>query len=685
VNPAETIRVSAPAGRARPWRAIRRPLAALAAVASAAALAAGGAAPASAAAAATPPTPPTPVTGTADLTREDLDAWLDGLVPAALDSTGVPGAAISVVHEGEVLTTRGYGYADTGADGGDPVPVDGEETLFRPGSVAKLFTATAVLQLVEDGELDLDTDVGEYLDFTVPTAFDEPLTLRHLLTHTPGFEERLDGLMLPEDAETDLRDFLATDPPEQVYAPGTVPAYSNYGYALAGYVVERVSGVGFDEYVRRNVLDPLGMDSSTFVQPLPADLAARMASGYPDDRHPSAPFEVIGGAPAGALTSSASDMAAFMLAHLGAFDGDRALLEPETLELMRTPALTEDSLGGLAGGPRMTPGFFEEHRNGHRIVGHGGDTNYFHAHLQLYPDDATGIFVALNGGGYEAIDSVQLREAVLFGFTDRYFPAEEADAAGDADGATVQPTAAEHAAMAEGTYESSRAGHTTFFNVVAALGGQTRVIAQEDGTILLTPGPETLSPLAYEEVEPWVWREVGGQRMLSMRVADGEVEAIGFGAAFTLLRADAVRDASLMLPLVIGSVAVLVLTVLSWPAGALLRLRFGHPRRDRAGRTARVLARVGVVATLAALPGWALVFARIMALAPVGEGMLAAILAAQWLGAAAAVPAAVVLVDDVRRRAGWLRCAGSALVLFGLVGVAVFAAVFQLLSFDLTY
>ncbi|MFL1432930.1 MULTISPECIES: serine hydrolase domain-containing protein, partial [unclassified Nocardiopsis] len=338
---------------------------------------------------------------TAELTGPDLDAWLDGLIPAALDGAGIPGAAVSVVHDGELLTARGYGYADTGADGGAPVPVDPEDTLFRVGSVSKLFTATAVMQLVEQGRVDLDTDVHEYIDFTIPTAFDEPITVRHLLTHTPGFEEAVQGLILPDGAEPDLGEVLKADPPEQIYPPGTVPAYSNYGNALAGYVVEQVSGEPFADYVQENVLEPAGMDASAFAQPLPAELRERLAGGYQATGSPAAPFETVSGAPAGALTSSATDMARFMLAHLG--DSEGVGLSPETLELMHSPALDEDSLGTLAAGPRMTLGFFDETRNGHRILGHGGDTLYFHSEMQILPEEDTGIFITLNGSGDTAL------------------------------------------------------------------------------------------------------------------------------------------------------------------------------------------------------------------------------------------------------------------------------------------
>jgi CubicO group peptidase (beta-lactamase class C family) len=309
-----------------------------------------------------PPPPATAPAGEHTLTTSDVDAWLDGLLPAALDSAGIAGGVVSVVHDGEILTTRGYGHADTGTTGGEAVPVDAEQTLFRPGSVSKLFTATAVMQLVESGDLDLDADVAEYLDVDVPRRFDEPITLRNLLTHTAGFEERVGGLIGFGDETPVLRDALAVDPPEQIYEPGTVPAYSNYGNALAGYVVERVSGVPFEEYVERNIFEPAGMTSSTFVQPLPSVLQDRMSRGYVTSADAPGQFEIVGTPPAGSLTSSAPDMARFMLAQLGA-PGAGALLEPETLDLMHAPALDESTLGGLAAAPRMALGFFDESRN----------------------------------------------------------------------------------------------------------------------------------------------------------------------------------------------------------------------------------------------------------------------------------------------------------------------------------
>ncbi|WP_379872406.1 serine hydrolase domain-containing protein [Marinactinospora rubrisoli] len=634
----------------------------------------GAAAPAAAAA----PTPPIPAPAAAgELTEADVNAWLDGFLPAALEDAGIPGAAVSVVHDGEVLTARGYGYADNGSEGGEPRPVDPEETLFRPGSVSKLFTATAVMQLVESGDLDLDTDVSEYLDFEIPRNFEGDITLRHLLTHTAGFEEQIRGLIGLEGESVDLGEALATDPPVQVYAPGTVPAYSNYGNGLAGYIVERVSGEPFEEYVQQNILDRIGMTSSTFQQPLPEDIRDRMAGGYPTDSGPAAPFEIIGAPPAGALTASATDMARFMLAQLGELGPEQSLLEEETLALMHEPALTSDTLGTIAEGPRMTLGFFDESRNGRRIIGHGGDTTAFHSHLQLFPEERTGIFVTMNGGGHQGYDSLTLRNSLTAGFADRYFPSQDPDV-------QVEPTAAEHASMAEGTYESARSAQSTFLSVVRAV-SRTTVTAQDDGTILVSPGPETVYPTVYQEIAPWVWQEVGGQRILTMRGSGDEVEEIGYASAFTLERVDPVHESTVVMSILVFSVAVLLVALVSMPIRAIVRRRLSLPPRPRAGRVVRVLTRICMAGATLAIVGWAVTISTAMQLHDVPAELIHVIQAAQWLGVVGVIPAAIGLITDIHRRAGWARVLGAVLVLVALVGIAWLSVVFNLLVPDVSY
>jgi CubicO group peptidase (beta-lactamase class C family) len=671
------MRSDAPDGRLDRTRGIRARIAALAAAGAIAALVGGCGAPAVAT-----PAPPIPAPRTADLTAPDVDAWLDGLVPAALERSGIAGAAVTVVHDGAVLTSRGYGYADSGSDGGPPRPVDPERTLFRVGSVSKVFVATAVLQLVERGEIALDADVQRYLDFPLPRTFDRPITMRHLLTHTAGFEERIRGIITLGESTVSLRDTVAVDPPEQVFEPGTVPAYSNYSYAVAGYIVERVSDTPFEDYVHRNVLDRIGTTSSSFAQPLPPELRDRLSKGYPTDSDPAGPFETVGPAPAGALSASATDMARFMLAHLGELGPEQSLLRPDTLALMKQPALDSSSLGALAEGPRMALGLFDESRNGHRIAGHGGDTTFFHSHMQIYPDDRTGVFITLNSNGRGAADSHELREALLSGFADRYFPATTGSAPRPAT-----PTAASHAAMAEGSYESARSSYSTFVSAMGVV-AQIQVTARADGTVLIEPGLDSPYPAVYEEIAPWVWREVGGQRTIAMRMAGEAVEAIGFDSAFTLLRAEPARDSAVALPVLLSAAAVLLMGLLAWPIGAIIRRRYSLPAPaslGRAGHTARVLTRLATACAVLALAGWVFVIVTIAGLQDVPTTAIRLLQGAQWVALAGVVPATIGLIVAVRFRAGLMRLVGSVLLLLALVGTAWFALVFGLLSPTVSY
>src|SRR6185503_254232 len=197
-----------------------------------------------------------------DMTATDVESFLDGLVPLQIAKDNIAGATISVVKDGKLLFAKGYGYADVK----NKKVVSAQGTLFRPGSISKLFTWTAVMQLFEQGKLDLDKDVNTYLDFKIPDAFGKPITLKNIMTHTPGFEEQIKDLFTVGNSKPDLGQYLKTHIPGRVFPPGTVPAYSNYATAVAGYIVERVSGRPFEEYVAENILKPLKMTHSTFTQ-----------------------------------------------------------------------------------------------------------------------------------------------------------------------------------------------------------------------------------------------------------------------------------------------------------------------------------------------------------------------------------------------------------------------------------
>ena len=632
--------------------------------------------------------PPSPAeqqpTGGA-LTKTDVDAWLDGMVPSTLASTGIPGASVSVVAGGRILTSRGYGVADTGTTAAPRRQVDPSGTVFRLASISKTLTATAVMQLVEQSRLDLDADIHRYIDFPLPTPQGK-VTLRNLLTHTAGFEERFRGLIAFGHGP-DLRQFVADDPPEQVFAPGTMPAYSNYGYSLAGYIVQRVSGLPFATYMQEYILEPAGMTSSTFVQPVAAPLATHLAAGYPDDSKPPIPEEIIPAVPAGALSSTATDMGRFMLAQLGALPGGRRILKPATLKLMHEPALDAATLGSLAEGRRMTLGFFDQRTNGHDALGHEGDSTVFHSMMQFYPRDGVGIFIALNGNGRGAADAYALRTALMDGFAHRYLPSASGERTGDTQ---IDPslTAAQKlvdARATAGTYESTRSSYSTFISMVRLV-GQTRVVAREDGTIVVSGLPGQFSPARYEELQPGLWRQTGGETLVVTRPTDGRVTTISTMGALSVSRVDPAHDAALVVPVTIGSIVVLILAVLAWPAGALLRRRYHAAAAPIGlGRVARISTRIGVVAALAAVAGWMFTVLSVLGYDDVPDAPLRVLQALQVIGLVAIAPAALRVVDAIRHHEGGVTTTGRAFVMLALGGLAWVALVFGLIAPSVSY
>ena len=322
-----------------------------------------------------------------ELTKSDADAWLDGFMPFTLESNDIAGAVVIIVKDGQVLTQRGFGYADIAAR----KRVDPATTMFRAGSISKLFTWTAVMRLVEQGKLDLDADVNQYLDFKIPNTYPKPITLRNIMTHTSGFEETDKELFIADVKDLKpLDDYLKTHLPRRIFPPGVTPAYSNYATAMAGYMVQRVSGEAYDDYIENHILKPLGMAHTSFRQPLPDALKPLVSNGYRVASKPAKPFEVVQAWPAGSSSVSAYDMTRFMIAHLqdGQFAGVQ-ILRPETARLMHSRQFENNP--GLNG---MALGFYEETRNGHRIIGHGGDTVYFHSDLHLMPDAGLGLFIS---------------------------------------------------------------------------------------------------------------------------------------------------------------------------------------------------------------------------------------------------------------------------------------------------
>jgi CubicO group peptidase (beta-lactamase class C family) len=461
--------------------------------------------------------------------KAELETFIDGLMAAHLKYKPLAGATLSVVKDGEILLAKGYGYADLEKE----VPVDGMQSLFRPGSTSKLFTWTAVMQLVEQGKLDLDTDVNQYIpNFKLPEAFGKPITMRNLMTHTAGLEDGGLGYLFQEGPEQflPLGDALAAHVPSRVRPPttdfgtdGTNASYSNWGTALAGHIVASISGESFDDYVRKHIFEPLEMTSSTFAEPLPPELAPRMAVGYQfkEGRLKAHPFEHIHNfGPAGSLTSSAPDMANFMIAHLneGEFKGKR-ILKQETAQLMHSRQFSPNAFGNGSG-----LGFYETWVNGRRLIGHGGDTLAFHSDLWLLPEEKLGVFVSFNSSNEYA--PYIARRDLLRSFMDRYYPAKLPKLKAPEDFKT-------RAAKYAGTYDGNRASYTKLERVFGLASAGTRVAPTADNQLMIQ---DILFPgvTYWVEVAPNVFRNEAEDEFITF-VQDGNGNITHLVPPFTFI------------------------------------------------------------------------------------------------------------------------------------------------------
>lgn len=644
--------------------------------------AAATAAPAGPTAVAAPQVPQSPSPATVPsaahvLEKSDLDAWLDGFVPYALKSGDIAGAVVSVVKDGQVLSEKGYGYADVARK----IPMDPARTMVRAGSTSKLFTWTAVMQLVEQHKLDLDRDVNAYLDFEIPHKNGKAITLRNLMNHTAGFEEGLKDILStnPNGLES-TEQYLKQHPRPLLFTPGTVPAYSNYGASVAGYIVQRISGEPYETYIERHILAPLGMAHTTFVQPLPAQFEWAMAKGYMTASSTPQAYELIVTRPAGSATTTADDMAHFMIAQLqlGRF-GDQEILKPETARLMQSPS--ESALPGFS---TMAHGFFYDTHYGRLVIGHGGDTIVFHTELDLLPRENVGIYYTFSSRGKES--AVYGARAQLFDeFMKRYFPAPKAAAL------AVLPSAKEDAAKIAGIYESSRRVEHGFLSLFYLL-QQTTIGANADGTIAGPAEPGLEGQATFREVGPDLWQEKDGTRRLALRTVDGVKTVIDSADPISVLQAVPLsRSSNLNLPILLASFAVLAWTLVLWPLTFLLRRGDAIDARvtPEVSRL-RTFLRGAALVDVVYLAAWTMVLMPVLSTQlQVYNASLDPIVLTLEIAGVLAIAAAVtglwVLWRMVRTDAPLLSKIWSALVTAALIGVVWIGFMGKLISINLNY
>lgn len=492
---------------------------------------------------------------------EEFEAFLNSLAGEFIEANHVPGGAFTVVKDGQLFFAKGYGLADVE----HRVPATADTTIFRTGSISKVFTWTAVMQLVEQGKLDLNADVNTYLThFEIPVTFGQPITLAQLMTHTAGFEDEFasGAIYASENDYQPLQEFLAENIPARIFPPGQMVAYSNYGTALAGEIVADVSGEPFEQYVAKHILEPLGMHHSTFLQPLPSGMIQDAAIGYNVDKNGLAharSFEFLQVRPAAALSATATDMANFMIAHLqnGQF-GDARILQPESAQDMRRQHYAFHTEL-----PGMTRGFAEAHRNNLHFVIHSGSTELSSSLLTLLPSQNIGIFMAFN-----SYVSTPSRLALVNALLDRYYPVPTLP--------VVSPPTdfSQRAASFTGSYLASRRAETNIEKLISPL-SMVSVTSNPDDTLTVSAFRDNNGvPIRWVEVAPLVFREVGGQGLLAFHTnARDQVTAMFSGdqpiQVFQKLawyQNPMVHLAGLGLALLI-----FIATLVAWTIGGLLR------------------------------------------------------------------------------------------------------------------
>lgn len=588
---------------------------------------------------------------------KEVETFFDRFFAREMPRWHIPGAAFVLVKDGKVVFSKGYGYADVE----NQTPVVPGQTVFRVGSVSKIFTATAVLQLVESGKLDLNANVNQYLTkFKLQDPYPQPVTLAELLTHSAGLDASVIGIATKNPAQvTPLEEFLARKMPPVMMPPGKIYSYSSFGVALEGYLVQKMSGQSFDDYIHKHILLPLDMRDSSFQ--LTPQLAAHLATGYEyhRGRYTPQPIDYFNIPPAAGLYSTAADMAHFLIAQLqdGQYDGSRILDEASAREMHRRQFTDDPRLAGRAFG------FYERFVNGRRAIGHGGNIRGFASLLMLVPKEHVGFFLAFNR------DESRFEDSLINSFFDRFYP----EAKDDAPSQDVRLPAGDLKKLA-GSYRSNPYSRLTFEKLLT-LYWQFRIAANPDGSLEFHY-PHNFKPSAR-------WTPLAPDYFVC---GDGQGHAVfDFDSGGNVVHLFTDRDSYEKLPwygvaaFQVALVKALMLILLSgcvwWPLQALIR-RLRRRRQKAAWRWARgcaaalgvlnVVFTVEMLHLLTRMDDWNFVY-----------GVPTAIKALLWIPILTTALASVVLYFAVRAWSSqmwsaWDRVHYSAISAAGLVFVWFF-------------
>ncbi len=482
----------------------------------------------------------------ADLDNQKIvEAFVDGLVYPLMKENHSPSSSVAIVKDGKVIFSKGYGFQDIE----NHVLVSPEATLFRQGSISKLFTWVAVMQMVEQGNLDLDVDINTYLKTVkIKNTFpDQPITMWHLMTHTAGFEDGGLGHLIIKDIKKalPLADAMEKYQPERVNPPGVQAAYSNYGAALAGLVVADLSGMEFSDYIEKNIFSVLGMTTASFKEPLPNRLNKNIAIAYAyeNERYIAKPFEIISNfAPAGSLSATVADMAKFSQAILngGEYDGGRILKENTTRKMLARAFSHDERL------PAMALGFFETEQNTNRVIGHDGDTMYFHSDLTI--DLKNNLALVSSFGGKQGSN---ISKAFAPAFYDTFFPSKHVKLDRPSD-------FSDRAEKYTGNYQFWRSSFSTI-EKASKLSDAFSVQSTDENSLVISGFGE------FVEIDNNLFQQVTGSMKIAFQEnATGDITGFvtDFAPYVSMYKVPASQNASLYRLLSVGSFLLFVGVVL---------------------------------------------------------------------------------------------------------------------------
>lgn len=481
---------------------------------------------------------------------KEVGQFIDQQMTRDLKDFQIPGAVIAIVKDDQVLYSKGYGFANMATK----QPINAETSMFRIASTTKLFTWTAVMQLVEAGKLDLDQDINNYLTaFQIPATFPEPITMRHLMTHTAGFEEGGVGYQLTTDQTklpVSIKETLKTHQLARIRPVGQLPSYSNYGAALAGLIIEEISGQPYDDYIQEHIFDTLAMTHATVAEPLPRKFSNNQVLGYQAQEDAfilGTPTYEGGFRPAGSGTVSANDMAKFMLAHLndGSIYGHQ-LLKPTTAALMHQTAFRFDQRL-----PGSALGFQEGEINGQSLLSHAGADTMFITDLYLVPKQQLGIFLSYSGG-----DADGALASMKTAFFDHYFPVPKREKT------DFLPLSKEELSQYTGPYKFTRRNDShidKFFSLLTEM-----TVKQVDGQLAIGQGAEQE---LFGKIDDNLFQQIDGQQKLAFKTdSSGKATAMQLDIMpdMPLERTSLLDQSRFWLPLLGGSLLIFLTMIITF-------------------------------------------------------------------------------------------------------------------------